>query len=65
MTNKPKHKGFAITLDIGLCMVFLTLKVANFIAWSWWWIFSPIWISFLLYAGITYIEKLLDKKTNM
>ena len=28
-----------------LTIVFIVLKLTNFIAWSWWWILSPILIS--------------------
>lgn len=35
-----------ISLLIVLTFVlFLALKLCSVIAWSWWWIFSPIWIS--------------------
>lgn len=27
-----------------LTIVFLVLKLTGVIAWSWWWIFAPIWI---------------------
>ncbi len=33
--------GFAGLLTI----VFITLKLTGFIAWSWLWVLSPIWIS--------------------
>lgn len=33
---------------IGFCglltIVFITLKLTNFIAWSWWWVLSPLWL---------------------
>jgi len=28
-----------------LTIVFITLKLTNYIAWSWWWVLSPMWIS--------------------
>lgn len=28
-----------------LTIVFITLKLTNYIDWSWWWVLSPIWIS--------------------
>lgn len=27
-----------------LTIVFITLKLTGYIAWSWWWVLSPIWI---------------------
>jgi len=31
-----------------LTVVFIILKLTNVINWSWWWVLSPIWISFSL-----------------
>jgi hypothetical protein len=32
-------------LDIVIFIVFLVLKLCGVITWSWWWVLSPIWIS--------------------
>lgn len=31
-----------------LFIVFLVLKLCKVIAWSWWWVTSPLWIMFLI-----------------
>lgn len=31
-----------------LTVAFVVLKLVGVIAWSWWWVFSPIWISIAL-----------------
>jgi hypothetical protein len=28
-----------------LTLIFITLKLTGVIAWSWWWVLSPIWIT--------------------
>lgn len=28
-----------------LTIVFIALKLTNFIDWSWWWVLSPLWIA--------------------
>lgn len=37
---------------LGLCdvlaVVFIVLKLVGIINWSWWWVLSPIWISFII-----------------
>lgn len=38
-----------------LLIIFITLKVLNLIDWSWWWVFSPIWIPFLIILGFVFI----------
>ena len=32
-------------LDVILTIVFVVLKLCDVITWSWWWVFSPIWIT--------------------
>ena len=27
-----------------LCVLFIGLKLTGHIAWSWWWVLSPMWI---------------------
>jgi hypothetical protein len=33
-----------------LGLVFIILKLTGTIAWSWWWVLSPFWISFLIWV---------------
>lgn len=35
-----------------LTVLFIGLKLTGYIDWSWWWVLSPIWISFLVFLGI-------------
>ena len=32
-----------------LTMLFIALKLTGYIAWSWWWVLSPLWIPFVIY----------------
>src|SRR5580704_9869093 len=38
---------------IGFCglltILFIGLKLTNFIDWSWWWVLSPLWIGFAVF----------------
>ncbi|MCK9371465.1 hypothetical protein M0R04_16235 [Candidatus Dojkabacteria bacterium] len=27
-----------------LTLVFIVLKLQDYIAWSWWWVFAPLWM---------------------
>jgi hypothetical protein len=40
--------GFAGLLTVA----FVVLKLCGVIAWSWWWVLSPIWIPILLIIAI-------------
>lgn len=35
-----------------LAIVFITLKLTGYIAWSWWWVLSPLWIPLALVLTI-------------
>ena len=41
-----------IGIGMILFIVFLVLKLANVIDWSWWWVTSPLWIPFVAAAII-------------
>lgn len=38
-----------------LTIAFIVLKLCGVISWSWVWVLSPIWISFLLSVAIIFI----------
>jgi hypothetical protein len=42
-----------------LTILFIALKLTNHIDWSWWWVLSPIWIPFLVVAGLVIVAGLL------
>lgn len=31
-----------------LVLVFITLKLTDYIDWSWWWVLSPIWVPIVI-----------------
>lgn len=51
-----------------LTIVFIVLKLTNVIAWSWWWVLAPLWISaglvlaVLAVIGIVLLVALLRDK---
>lgn len=45
-----------------LTILFIGLKLTGFINWSWIWILSPMWISFLLLLVAAIIIALLNEK---
>ena len=48
MNNKQASGGIGFT---GLLtIVFIILKLCGIIAWSWWWVLSPLWISEILWT---------------
>ncbi len=37
-----------------LFLVFLVLKLCGVIAWSWWWVTSPLWIYSIIYVVLVF-----------
>lgn len=35
-----------------LTVLFVGLKLTNYIDWSWWWVTSPIWLPFVSILGL-------------
>jgi hypothetical protein len=49
MSNKSSSSSSSGIGFTGLLTVaFIVLKLTGVIAWSWWWVLSPLWISLLL-----------------
>lgn len=44
MAEKVVYKG--VSFPMLLFITFLILKLTNVISWSWWWVTSPLWITF-------------------
>lgn len=47
-----------------LTILFIGLKLTGYIAWSWWWVLSPIWITVLIVLLIFFIVFLVTLKSN-
>jgi hypothetical protein len=37
-----------------LTIVFVVLKLTGYIAWSWWWVLSPLWIPAAIFGGVLF-----------
>lgn len=50
---------------IGFCglltIVFIALKLTNYIDWSWWWVLSPLWIPFIIVCVIVFLIAVLSR----
>ena len=40
---------YKFPLQTVLTLIFLTLKLCKVITWSWWWVFSPLWIPLVIW----------------
>jgi len=43
-----------------LTICFIVLKLVGKIDWSWWWVFSPLWITAILIIAIAILISKLD-----
>ena len=56
MSEKSSGAGIGTILTV----VFVVLKLTHLINWSWWWVLSPVWISFALVLIILAIAALVS-----
>lgn len=50
----------SVTVNLGgfstlLTILFIALKLTNYIDWSWWWVLAPMWISAALGISILFV----------
>lgn len=57
--SSRSSSNHAVTFLEMLFILFLGLKLADKIDWSWWWVFSPIWIPMAL-VGVILVAALLE-----
>jgi hypothetical protein len=48
-----KETGLSFTTV--LLIIFVVLKLVGSIAWSWWWVLSPLWIPIALWLILIFI----------
>jgi hypothetical protein len=58
MSDNNKSTSNGLGLGTILFLIFLTLKLGGWgvvATWSWWWVFSPLWIPIILFGIIILI----------
>lgn len=50
MEKKAKRPG--MDPIVALALIFVVLKATGVISWSWLWVLSPIWLTFLFFTVI-------------
>lgn len=48
-----------------LTILFIALKLTNVIAWSWWWVLSPLWIPIIIVLVIAIVVFLIKLVADM
>ena len=63
--EKDNKGSNSLGLGTILFLIFLTLKLAGLgivATWSWWWVFSPLWIPLSLLGILVLISHWLDNR---
>jgi len=63
--EKDNKGSNSLGLGTILFLIFLTLKLAGLgvvATWSWWWVFSPLWIPLSLLGVLILIAYWLDNR---
>jgi len=53
MTNRASSSGIGFTSL--LAVLFIGLKLTDYITWSWWWVLSPLWITPALILSVLFV----------
>ena len=54
-TSSSNGIGFVGLLTI----VFVTLKLTDYIGWSWWWVLSPLWIATIVFITVFFLALII------
>ena len=52
MANTSSNSSNGLGIGTILFLIFMTLKLTNYIDWSWWWVTAPLWIPLLIILGV-------------
>ena len=55
MANQSQTQSGGIGFFGLLAIVFITLKLTGYIAWSWWWVLAPLWAPAAVFLSIAAI----------
>lgn len=57
MKKEDAKTATGLSVPMVVFIVFLTLKLAGVISWSWWWVTSPLWIvaAIMVILTLTYV----------
>ena len=55
MKEKKEIKTVGLGFFEALTLLFIALKLTGVIAWSWLWVFSPLWLTFAVAVIIAFI----------
>jgi len=59
MSKNNTSSSAGISFTGLLTILFIGLKLTNYIDWSWWWVLSPLWIPICLLLAIIIIFAIL------
>lgn len=59
-----KQASYGTSFASLLTIVFIVLKLCGIIAWSWWWVLSPLWISAIGWVILLIIALLIGGKND-
>jgi len=60
MASNNSQKSGGIGFLGLLTIVFIILKLTNFINWSWWWVLSPFWLPWAIFITIMIVAGLIS-----
>lgn len=60
MSTQTSSASGGIGLGGLLAVLFIGLKLTHVIAWSWWWVLSPLWAPLALFLAVFFLVLLVE-----
>ena len=58
-TKTESSKSGGVGFCSLLAILFIGLKLTNYIDWSWWWVLSPLWLPLAIIIGFMMVVGVL------
>ena len=64
MSDNKSTSSSGVGLFGLLAILFIALKLTEVIAWSWWWVLAPIWITFVFVVLVLIVVSIVIAVNN-
>lgn len=54
-----------MSLITSLTVLFVAFKITNLLDWSWWLIFTPVWVGIILVVFLAFLQAVTDTRTPL
>ena len=64
MRMEKKARRHGMDPVVALTLVFIVLKATGSVSWSWLWVLSPIWLTYLFFALVFFAIFVISRRAK-